>query len=271
MTAAPHTTARRLITLAARLADRDRQVLDSLARVRLATTRQLERLHFIEAEPSANARSARRTLAKLERAGVVNRLERRVGGVRAGSAGMMWALGAVGQRLVASTGPAGGRQPRRPWTPSAAFVSHRLGITELYVELVEAARRGDTELVRFEAEPDCWRPYIGAHGGRVMLKPDAFIVTAQGEWEDRWFVEVDCGTESPAVITRKARAYLAYWRSGREQAKSGVFPLVLFVVPGEPRRDVLAATLKKLSEDDRRLFRAALQDEALGVLTGGAT
>lgn len=66
MTAAPHATARRLITLAALLTDRDRQVLDTLARVRLATTRQLERLHFIEGEPSANARTARRTLAKLE-------------------------------------------------------------------------------------------------------------------------------------------------------------------------------------------------------------
>src|SRR6266545_7023628 len=243
MTAAPRTTARQLALLAERLTERDRQVLGTLARVRLATTRQLERLHFTEAGSSANARSARRTLAKLERYGAVSRLARRVGGVRAGSAGVIWGLGAAGQRLLASTGPAGGRQPRRPWTPSRAFVGHRLAITALYVVLVTAERDGRTELVCFEAEPDCWRPYIGAHGGRVVLKPDAFIVTAKGEWEDRWFVEVDCGTESPAVITRKARAYLAYYRTGREQATSGVFPLVLFSVPDEQRRATLTATL----------------------------
>jgi hypothetical protein len=141
----------------------------------------------------------------------------------------------------------------------------------VYVELVEAVRRGAVELVRFEAEPDCWRRYIGPHGGRAVLKPDAFIITAQGEWEDRWFVEVDCGTESPAVIMRKARAYLAYYRTGREQDRTGVFPLVLFVVPGDQRQATLTATLGKLPEDDRRLFRVVLAADACRVLAGGVS
>jgi hypothetical protein len=80
MTAAPHATARRLTILAARLTDRDRKVLDTLARVRLATTRQLERVHFTQGSALSNARATRRTLANLERAGLVNRLARRVGG-----------------------------------------------------------------------------------------------------------------------------------------------------------------------------------------------
>ncbi len=47
------------------------------------------------------ARIARRVLARLTELGVLARLERRIGGLRAGSSGYVYYLGPAGQRLVA--------------------------------------------------------------------------------------------------------------------------------------------------------------------------
>ena len=53
-----------------------------------------------------------------------------------------------------------------------------------------------------------------------------------GEYELRWFIEVDRGSESLPVIVRKCRLYADYYQSGREQANGGgVFPRVCWIVP----------------------------------------
>ena len=67
------------------------------------------------------------------------------------------------------------------------------------------------------------------------MKPDLYVVTGRDDFEDCWFIEIDRGTESPAAISRKCRAYDLYWRSGLEQAEHGTYPLVLWVVPDERR------------------------------------
>ncbi len=270
MTPATRISAAQLGQIAAGLGDRERLVLGTLSRVRLATTRQLERLHFTDATPLSNARSCRRTLARLMTTDLVARLERRVGGVRAGSAGYVWSLGAVGQRLVSGSGPAGGDQPRRPWTPSPAFTDHRLAITTLYVELVEASRQSHGVLESFTAEPDCWRQYSAPHGGVATLKPDAAVTVGHEEFEDAWLVEVDCATESPAVIRRKMAVYVEYYRTRQEQARSGVFPLVVFSVPTEARRRVIARVTEVLDVAERPLFQVALADQTCSLLMGGA-
>jgi hypothetical protein len=268
MTAHVRTTASRLVRLDASLTTRDRAVLTSLAELRLASTRQLERLHFTASTPMANARACRRLLARLAGEGLVSPLSRRVGGVRAGSAGYVWSLGTAGQRLVTKSGPAGGGTIRRPWTPSLPFVAHRLAITELAVRLHEAERRGALELVSFVAEPDCWRRYTGPHGASANLKPDACVVMGDGQYEDTWFVEVDMGTESPQVIIRKRDAYLAYFRSGREQKTTGVFPWVIFLVPEEHRRRSLERALGSPRPGEPDMFVVALTEDAIGVLAG---
>ena len=198
---APRSTARHLVKLSSLLSDSDVVVLTSIGGLRLATTGQIERLHFADhATPAAGARAARRTLARLHALRLVARLDRRVGGVRAGSSGFVWSLAPAGQRLVTKAGPAGGAAIRKPWTPSLAFVAHRLGITELAVELAEAERRGTLAVAQFVAEPTCWRSYIGSGGARSWLKPDAHVVMSDGEYEDSWFIEIDQGTESPTAI-----------------------------------------------------------------------
>lgn len=270
MTTAPGITPARLDLLDEQLTERERDILTTLAKLRLACTRQLEQLHFTEASPLANARHARRVLAKLADLHLVSRLERRVGGVKAGSAGYVWSLGTGGQQLLGGRGPAGGKSPRTPWTPSRAFLTHRLSISELYVELTLAERSGRLELMRFDPEPACWRYFTGPHGAPANLKPDAYVQIAVDDYLDSYFVEIDLGTESMPVIARKAVACRTYWQTGREQAKSdGVFPLVAFLIPTAARANMIRAVLGQQPADFRRIFRVALRSEAVGLLTSG--
>jgi len=92
----------RLERLAGELSDRDRQVVELLATLHLASGRQLLRVLWPEASESA-ARAARRELARLTRQRVVARLERRVGGLGRGSDAYTYALDVGGQRLVVAS------------------------------------------------------------------------------------------------------------------------------------------------------------------------
>lgn len=245
------------------LSARDRAVLADLARVRLLGAVQIERLHFREGSPLTQARRCRHTLRRLTDLGVLHRFDRRIGGVRAGSAGFVYGLSSAGQKLA---GVAGGGRRRRPWEPSAPFMAHVLAVAEVYVTLREAERAGACELLGFDAEPACWRRFLD-RSGVVVLKPDAYAVIGVGEMEDHVFVEVDRGTESLPVIVRKAQQYVSYWRHGDEQERSGVFPRVLFLVPDDTRRAAIEQRLRQqLDADSRRLFQVALAAETTTAL-----
>jgi hypothetical protein len=60
---------------------------------------------------------------------------------------------------------------------------------------------------------------------------------------------MDRATESLAVVRRKCRLYAAYYQSGIEQARGGVFPRVCWIVPNEARAEAFA----KLIESDAKL------------------
>src|SRR5918911_3628341 len=111
---------RGLAQLRERLSERDVQVLRSVAEHRFLRTRQIEALHFDDhASDLAGARVCRRVLARLTEERLLTRLQRRVGGVRAGSASFVYTLGPVGRRLLDDP-------PRRTAEPSAAFLAHTL-------------------------------------------------------------------------------------------------------------------------------------------------
>ncbi|MGN6188220.1 MAG: replication-relaxation family protein [Conexibacter sp.] len=255
-------TAARVELLRRQLTARDYAIVDTLDRLRLATTAQLGRLHVTDGTPASNARQIRRVLARLVSLGVVSRLDRQVGGVRAGSAAYVYTLDVAGQYLASMAGPAGGRRLRRPWTPGLAFIAHRLAVSEVYVELVEAERTGALELLAFDAEPFCWR-----RSGTDTLKPDAFVRLGVGAYEHAAFVELDRATESGPAITRKLRAYVRHFRNGAEQARFGFFPQVVFLVPDESRRAALAALIARQPAPVRPLFRVALAAAAVAALT----
>lgn len=262
-------TDQRVAKLDSHLQNRDRDLIETLDLLRVACTRQLERLHFTDGTKLANARACRKTLERLVALGIVARLERRVGGVRSGSAGFTYALDVGGQRLASGTGPAGGRRPRRPWTPGQAFLRHQLDVTELYVLLKESERNGALQLIEFWAEPLCWRRFTGIGGASTVLKPDAFARVGRGDFEHLAFIEVDRATQSVPTIVRKLAVYRRYFQTGREQERFGAFPRVVFLVPSEKRKQRLVDALADQPADHPDLFRVALFDDALAVLSEG--
>jgi hypothetical protein len=224
---------------------------------------QLRLLHY--ADTPSGARAARRDLTALTDDRILQRLDRRVGGVRAGSDGFVYALDIVGQRLTTS-------EPRRRWwpatTPTVRTLAHRLATTQLYVDLRTLERDGEIELLEFEAEPMCWRSFAGLGGARLVLKPDGYAVIGIGDLEHHWFIETDRATESLPWIATKARQYVRYWQSGREQARRGLFPKVLWVTPGDRRAERLTEALSALPPDHWQLFAVTTADRAALRLAG---
>jgi hypothetical protein len=266
-----HVTPGRVAAVSRQLSTRDLDIVATLSRTRLATTLQLQRLHFTEGSPESQARRCRRTLQRLVELDVLARLDRRIGGARAGSAGFIHGLGTVGQRLNGGHGPAGGERIRRPWTPSLPFVAHVLCVTEIYAQLREVERRHGIELIRFDAEPAAWRHFTGPAGNPITLKPDAYAVTSSGDWEDHRFIEVDRATESPVTIATKLRTYRQYWSSGREQYRHEVFPGVLIVVPDPKRQAVIVGECTRQPADAWHLFQVVVWSDAIKAMTSGGT
>jgi hypothetical protein len=255
---------RSLARLRDELSERDRQLIHTVASHRFLSGKQLHRFHFADhATPETGARVARAALARLTGHGVLVRLQRRVGGVRAGSASYVYALGPVGRRLA---GEQTGRQVREP---STTFLEHTLAIAETHLTLLEASRRGRLELIAVEVEPTCWRRYLNTGGASETLRPDLYALTARGEFEYCWFLEVDRGTEYRPALLRKCRAYESYWRTGAEQQRSGTFPRVVWIAPDEERAQAIEQAIGSAPGLKRELFRTTTNERLVELLAGG--
>lgn len=259
------TSARRVVELREELSGRELALLSQVAELRFMTARQIERVHFSENERSAptatTARAARRCLARLSEQRLLHRLERRIGGVRAGSAGYVYSLGPVGERVLELKRPR-----RREIEPSPTFLNHTLAISGLVVELIAASRDQRCDLVQLQTEPRCWRRQPG--GG--LLRPDLMTVIGADGYEYRWFIEVDLGTEHLPTLLRKCLAYQAYYRSGVEQhSSSGVFPRVLWLMHSQTRALRLRAAIDQASSLTPELFVVITIDRAVETATGG--
>jgi hypothetical protein len=262
-------SALQLDAIAADLTDYDRAVLFFLADVRLATGHQVARRLWSSQTPrDAKARAARRALWRLEGWRIVDRLPRRVGGIRGGSASLVYGVGPAGRRLLTRQGSG----LRRLGTPGDRHVAHTLAITELVVRLHEADPGGQLDLVELQTEPACWREFLGGLlATRVVLKPDLFARIGAGAFEDRYFIELDLGTEHIATLIGKAKRYLAYYRSGEEQSRHDVFPRVVWTVPDRRRAEDVAEALTHLPTGAGRLFVVWPYGEVIGRLAAEAT
>lgn len=256
-----------LVELAAELSPRDREITQTVGRLRLTTAAQLGRLFFTGGENAASdARLTRRALARLVERRVLGRLERRIGGVRAGAAGHTYCLAAAGQRLVAYWRGEGLQRTRSPYEPTVALVRHTLAIAECYVRAVEADRQGTLRLLSFEAEPESWRSFAGSSGESLTLKPDARIALEldDGEQVHAW-LEIDCATEGRRALERKCRLYLAAYEAGVEP---DVFPQVTWIATTARRAQVITDICGSLPAEAWQLFAVTTPDQALAVLTG---
>ena len=257
-----------LISLDARLSTRDKDILLAIQRHRYLLSGQVQRLLFTDAaNASAALRAANRNLKKLDEFGLIHSLSRRIGGVRAGSSSLVWHTTHAGERLLrlhdhkAYPG-------KRFFEPSPYYLAHTLAVAEVSIQLAELCRNGKTRLMALQPEPECWRAY-SEHGAQIALKPDLYAVTVSGEFEDRWFFEVDLDTESPAKVIEKCQRYHQYYRTGLEQKAAGVFPLTVWVVPDTGRRDRLTAAIRTAFDKQPRLFTVITKDELWALVCQG--
>jgi hypothetical protein len=240
------------------LSDRDRAIVSDLARVRVLTGRQLTRLHFAGLSPDSRDRTRRRVLARLAELGVVTTLTRRIGGVRAGSAGLVFSLDTGGQRLLPLLGDgAQPDRPRRPWTPGALFLAHTLDVSELYVGLREQERMQQCALVGYATEPATWWP--NGFGG--IIKPDAYIQLRTDKVDDTIWCEVDRSTESLPTVRRKLLAYVDFANTG-QLGPDRVVPRVLVTVPHERRLTGVLDLIASLPEPAAALIQAVRSEQA---------
>ncbi len=260
---APRIGPRGLTQLRQELTPRETAVVQQLGILRLMTGGQIAVVHFPATDhgtPTAAARACSRELTRLTRDRLLVRLGRRIGGVRAGSSSYVYALGPVGQRLLAMDGP----RPRFR-EPSAIFVDHTLAVSQLVVDLTMAERAGLCELLGVQGEPDCWRTFSGV-AGRVLLRPDLTITLGVNDYELSYFVELDRATEHLPAVLRKCQTYQSYYRSGREQAAHGVFPRVCWVVPDEARAEALRAALDRNRHLTKGLFLVTTSADSVETL-----
>ena len=257
-----------LEAILASLNERDIQAIVSIQRFRYLLTSQLQRLHFTDAStPTAALRAANRSLKKLRELGLIDHLSRRIGGVRAGS-GAMWYLTHAGERLIYlhnhTLTPT-----KRFFEPSPYFLAHTLAVAEVAVQLTELCRdnRG-MELSARQPEPECWRTY-SEYGTVLVLEPDLFAITLSGQYEDRWFIEVDLDTESPIKIVDKCEKYHRYYCSGLEQRESEVFPLTVWIVPTSSRKERLIAHIREAFDKQPKLFAVITKDELAHLIKYG--
>lgn len=208
-----------------RLSERDMVVLSDLERLRLLTGKQLRRLHFADGDPVTQGRKVRATLKRLSDLGVIVRLSRRVGGMRAGSEGFVIGLSGWGHAVL-DLGNVVPRRHRRVIETKPSFQSHILAVSDLYVGLSEHARTQSSDLLEFAGEPGAWRRFGGLGGQSVTLKPDAFVRVGVGEYELAHFIEQDMATESLPTIARKLTTYVSYWRTGQEQRAHWACPVL---------------------------------------------
>lgn len=245
------------------LSGRDVAIVSQVADLRLMTGRQIEAIHFAIGDhesAGAAARAARRCLERLTRDRLLVRLERRIGGVRAGSGSFVYALGPVGHRVLRR------EQPRpRYREPTALFVDHTLAVAQVVVVLTTAARSGSVDLLGCQSEPRCWRQ-LTSGSGLTTLRPDLFVSLGIGDFELRWFCEIDRGTEHLPALIRKCLLYESYYATGVEQAIHGVFPRVCWLVPDARRAARLQRAVKKERRLTNALFVVATTNQALAVL-----
>lgn len=259
---------RQLQELDSRLGDRDKELLRAVQKYRYLMTGQIQRLLFREsATSSAGLRATSRTLKKLQQMGLVDSLSRRIGGVRAGSGSFIWYIAHAGERLLRLHD--GRAFPiRRQFEPSPYFLAHTLAVAEIAIQLTEICQDHEPEITSLQLEPECWRTYSDA-GVSLSLKPDLYAATISEEYEDRYFLEIDLDTESPAKVIEKCEKYHAYYRSGLEQEESEVFPLTVWIVPGRERKEQLIRRLREVFDKQAKLFAVITGDELQHLILDG--
>ena len=240
------------------LTSRDRMILELLKKTRSLFTYHIRRVCFTDsANKHAATRSANRNLKKLRDLGLIDVLtNRRIGGIRSGSSSYIWYLTEQGNRLLDLDKKYKDDAPKRTRfsEPADSTLSHQMAVNETYVQLTEIANEVDGfKIKEVLFEPNNWQ-YFEFNGKKEILKPDLSIVVSHHGFEYRFNIEMDLGSESVDYIINKCARYLKYLKTGIEQKRHEVFPIVLFIVKDEKRRCKLETAIKTRFKKQSNIF-----------------
>ena len=254
-------TRAQLKKLEERLSARDLSVLQALRKYRFLTSDQVGRLYFGNCSTkTSRTRNRNLLLKRLADYELIRPLTRRIGGYHGGSLVQIWHITEAGHRLLTLNTP--GEHKRKRFTePSPMFLEHTLAIAECIVQLTLLCRNShDLSLEAVDTEPSCWRKYKD-NGKVCYLKPDIFVITNYDNYEDRWFMEIDLGSESSTQLLEKCNAYIEYFYSGIEQKETGVFPIVTWIVKDEVRKEKLKQYIRESLKGQPKMFLVITPDE----------
>ncbi|MGU7929912.1 replication-relaxation family protein [Streptococcus suis] len=251
-----------------RLTKRDYEVLSLLNRCRYATTKQLVELYFRENKPKTATRRANLLTKKLSNLELIHHLNRRIGGVRAGSGSYIWYLTHKGMKVLREIEPSVKLKLKNRYEPTRNHLKHQLFVTQLFVELYKLHSERMLFLEDFSFEPKCWRSFATLFSS-FILKPDAFAKLIIGDFEDAYFFEVDNATEHIGRVIAKCKQYIAYFNTGIEQRENEVFPLVVWIVPDEKRKLAILNRIKEDLDAYWELFEVVTLDEFSGFIQRG--
>ncbi|MDQ3763035.1 MAG: replication-relaxation family protein [Actinomycetota bacterium] len=262
MSGARLTTAR-LRQLAAELPDRYTEPVLHLSRARALSGGQLDRLlRQPGTTPKTAERARQRAMTHLCHLGLAATLERRIGGVRAGSAGYVHVLTPAGHKLAALlTGQQPPRRIRHSRAPGPMFIAHALDTAEIYVQLTEHSRAGSFRVAAFITEPDSWWQESG-----IVLRPDAYTRLATPTHRDCWWLEIDRDTESIPRLREKFRDYLDHANYGGT-GPDDALPRVLVTAPTPRRCAVTSDLITGLPPPAAELFAVCEHTQAVRELT----
>jgi len=249
-----------------RLTERDWAILETLFRVRLATSGQIQRLHFFGLSQAASIR--KRTLKRLTEWRAIIAPVRRIGGPSGGSQQRIYSLDPAAQQLMELRW---GIDPQRRRsadpTVSPRLATHMLTVAELYVRCVEMSRSGALDLLEFQVEPDCWWPLQTGD----YLKPDAYLCIGVpgSDFVDHWWIEIDLGTIRAPHMRRKFARYADFAANGGT-GPGGVLPGIVVTAPHDTRRTGLKQIVTRLGTTARQLIQVIPFDSAVTVLASHA-
>lgn len=244
------------------LSDRDLNIVQTVGHFRYVRGSQLERLYFAELSPSCRSNRRNAVLRRLIGHKLLTPLERRIGGVRAGSAGLVYALGPAGQRLLQLMADEMGRT-RTVAEPNLLFLEHKLDIVEVFTLVHES----ELEVLQIQEEPENWRQVAAGPGPKQVLKPDLYLEVAQGDFVYPWYIEVDRATERTPALRKQMKVYqMAYERGFVDEGPGSSFPAVLWLVPDERRVQFVKRAIAE-SGATEELFDVAVTPTSAAELT----
>ncbi len=257
----------KLTRLLDQLTSVDHAVLARLQEHPYLQTVQLARFNFADRPTRlAGLRAAHRALKKLRTLGLITMMERTIGGPTRGSTAAIWSITNTGLRAASVHVGKGDELRRRVMDPTLLFLRHQVAVADLHLALLDAANPGSVTLRNLQLEPFCWRRYLSPHGSVTTLKPDLAVDVDTSHFLSRFFFELDRATERPTRVVSKCLQYQEYYRSGEEERRGGVLPLVVWVVPDDDRRDELSRHLTSDNGINPRLYRVLTIDDVSALI-----